>query len=98
VVLSAPNRELLVRSGVVVWLRAETDLLIRRVGAGAGRPLLDGDPAGAITDLYEVRRPLYEAVAAVTLDVNGLAPDQLVDALLSEEELVSRGIRPGGTG
>ncbi len=98
VVLSAPNRELLVRSGVVVWLRADTDLLVRRVGTGAGRPLLDEDPAGVIADLYRVRRPLYEAVAAVTLDVNGLTPHQLVDVLLAEEALVGRGIRSGESG
>jgi shikimate kinase len=95
VVLSASNRELLVRSGVVVWLRADTDLLVQRVGTGAGRPLLDEDPAGAITDLYQVRRPLYESVATVTLDVNGLTPDQLVDALLADEGLAGRGIRSG---
>jgi shikimate kinase len=95
VVLSAPNRELLVRSGVVVWLRADTDLLVQRVGTGAGRPLLDEDPARVITDLYRVRRPLYESVAAVTLDVNGLSADQLVDVLLAHEAVASRGIGSG---
>ena len=46
VVLSAANRELLARSGMVVWLRADPAVLARRVGDGAGRPLLGDDPAG----------------------------------------------------
>ena len=42
-------------------------------GPVTGRPLLDDDPAAALVDLYEVRRPLYEAVADVVVDVD--APD-----------------------
>jgi shikimate kinase len=95
VVLSASNRDLLMRSGVVVWLRAAPEVLARRVGTGAGRPLLDDDPAGTLTALYEVRRPLYESVAAVTVDVDGLTPDQLVDRVLSEGALADRGIGRG---
>ena len=72
VVLSAANRDLLARSGVVVWLRADPALLARRVGRGDGRPLLDDDPATRLVDLDEVRRPLYEAVADVVVDVDGL--------------------------
>ena len=61
-VLSAANRALLARSGTVVWLRADPRLT-QRVGDGAGRPLLGDDPGGALAALYEVRRPLYDAVA-----------------------------------
>ena len=71
VVLSPDNRALLARSGTVVWLRADPQLLIRRVGSGQGRPLLDPDPAVALAELYRVRRPLYESVAQITLDVDG---------------------------
>ena len=85
------------RSGVVVWLRADTEVLVRRVGTGAGRPLLDEDPAGVSTDLYPVRRPLYEAVADRDPGRDGLTPDQLVDALLAEDALAGRGITSGGS-
>ena len=98
VVLASDNRNLLVRSGVVVWLRAAPELLARRVGRGEGRPLLDDDPAGSLRDLYAVRRPLYEAVAQVAIDVEGLTPHQVVDRVLADEILVAAGIggRRGG--
>jgi shikimate kinase len=95
VVLSRPNRDLLMRSGVVVWLRADPALLARRVGKGEGRPLLDDDPATRLADLYDVRRPLYEKVAAVAVDVDRLTPRQVVERLLAEPVLVDRGIRAG---
>jgi shikimate kinase len=84
VVLSEDNRELLRRSGPVVWLRAETATLAGRVGAGAGRPLLDQDPAGSLASLYEVRRPLYQSVATAVVDVDLLTPQQVVDRVLAE--------------
>jgi shikimate kinase len=82
VVLSAANRALLVRSGTVVWLRADPGVLAGRVGDGAGRPLLDDDPASSLAALYEVRRPLYDSVAALTVDVDALTPDEVVDRIL----------------
>jgi shikimate kinase len=95
VVLSPSNRELLTRSGIVVWLRADPALLARRVGTGSGRPLLDGDPVTALVALYAVRRPLYKAVAAVTIDVDGLSARQVVDRVLSAPAVVSGGIEAG---
>jgi shikimate kinase len=83
VVLSHANRALLSRSGTVVWLRAHPRLLIERVGTGMGRPLLDEDPASRVAQLYEVRRPLYESVAAVTVDVDDRTPDEVVERILA---------------
>ncbi len=95
VVLSPTNRDLMQRSGVVVWLRADPALLARRVGKGEGRPLLGEEPATRLADLYEVRRPLYEAVADVAIDVEGLSPDQVIERLLAEPSVVDRGIGVG---
>ena len=84
-VLDAENRRLIAASGIVVWLRARPDTLAGRVGDGAGRPLLDDDPAKALVDLEAVRNPLYAEVADVIIDVDDLAPpavaDRIVDAL-----------------
>jgi len=91
VVLSPANRDLLDRSGTVVWLRAEPEVLAARVGDGTGRPLLDDDPAAALAELYRVRRPLYEAVADAVVDVDRLPPDQVVDRVL-----VAAGLGSGG--
>jgi shikimate kinase len=95
VVLSPDNRSLLAGSGTVVWLRADPHLLARRVGKGDGRPLLDDDPASKIIELYAVRRPLYESVAAVTLDVDGSTPRQVVDRILADPAVSGAGIVAG---
>jgi len=92
VVLSESNRELLVRSGTVVWLRADPGVLAGRVGDGAGRPLLEGDPAATLIELERVRRPLYESVADVTIDVDDLTPGGVADRVLGHPALLGAGI------
>jgi len=91
VVLSPANRALLARAGRVVWLRADSKVLAQRVGDGRGRPLLGDDPAAAMVDLYRVRRPLYESVADVVVDVDHLGPDEVVAQVLAETGLGSGG-------
>jgi shikimate kinase len=83
VVLSPSNRALLARSGTVVWLRADPEVLARRVGDGTGRPLLDDDPGSTLATLYEVRRPLYESVASLVVDVDASTPDEVVERILT---------------
>ncbi|MGO9028540.1 MAG: shikimate kinase [Acidimicrobiales bacterium] len=81
-VLSEANRALLVRSGSVVWLRADPATLAARVGSGVGRPLLGADPVAALAALDEERRPLYESVAALVVDVDTLTPEQVADRVV----------------
>ncbi|MGH9088283.1 MAG: shikimate kinase [Acidimicrobiales bacterium] len=83
-VLDPGNRELIRRSGTVVWLRADPATLARRVGTGAGRPLLDGDPAGALRRLDAARRPLYAEVADVVVDVDDLGPDAVAERVAQQ--------------
>jgi shikimate kinase len=80
-VLRPENRELLRSCGRVIWLRARPETLASRVGDGAGRPLLDDDPAAALVALDAVRRPLYAEVADETIDVDDLSPAE-VEALI----------------
>jgi shikimate kinase len=98
VVLSEANRDLLVRSGTVVWLRADPRILAQRIGRGTGRPLLGDDPPSALVDLDAVRRPLYASVAAVTVDVDELSPPEVVDQVLGHPMLTGPGIAPGAVG
>ena len=70
VVLSADNRDLLKRAGRVVWLRARTGTLAHRVKHGDHRPLLADDAVAVLKRLADERRPLYEEVADVVIDVD----------------------------
>jgi shikimate kinase len=76
------NRRRLRAAGMVVWLRASTAVLAARVGSGADRPLLAGDPIGALDRLGAAREPAYEAVSHVAVDTEGSDVDAVVDAVL----------------
>lgn len=61
VVMSPLNMEAIGKKAVSVWLGADVPVMLARVGAGEGRPLLlqNNDPAGALEDLLNVREALY---------------------------------------
>ena len=69
----------------VVYLHTPVDLLVQRVGDGAGRPFLQPDPESALRRLYAGREPLYREVADLVVDTStGDAEshaDQVVEAL-----------------
>ncbi len=60
-VLRAETRERISRSGVSIWLKAEADVVFRRVKRRADRPLLQTpDPAATIARLIAEREPFYQ--------------------------------------
>jgi 5-deoxy-5-amino-3-dehydroquinate synthase len=81
-VLDEANRAVIRSSGRVVWLRATTNTLIARLGDGFGRPLLQGDTTAAILRLDSERRPRYEEVADIVIDVDNLPLTGVVSAVL----------------
>jgi shikimate kinase len=82
-VLDPDNRHVLRRGGVIVWLRAQVETLAQRVGDGAGRPLLGDDPAAALGLLYAQRRPFYQELAHVVVDVDRLDPVTVAERVLA---------------
>ncbi len=77
-VLDEDNRRLLRMHHPVVWLRSRPETLVARVARGTLRPLLDEDRAAVLERLAAVRRPYYEEVADVVVDVDDLTPEQVV--------------------
>jgi shikimate kinase len=82
-VLAADNRRLLRQAGLVVWLRAELATLARRVAGGSHRPLLAGDPSARLATLYGERRPLYQQLSDVVIDVDDLTPNEVADRIVA---------------
>jgi shikimate kinase len=89
-VVDADNRRCLAGSGFVVWLRAPVAVLTERVGEGADRPLLAGDPRGNLARLLALREPAYEAVADAVVDTEGLGIDDVATAVLAAFGAVTR--------
>jgi shikimate kinase len=68
VVERAENRACLRSDFFVVWLDVTPEEAARRVGAGRGRPLLEGgNPEQILARLHRRRRPWYEEVANLRL-------------------------------
>jgi shikimate kinase len=83
-ILNEETRALLA-GHTVVFLSVELTDAIRRVGLGAGRPLLSVNPRATMKFLLEERRPLYASVATHTVATDGRAPQEIaaeVTALL----------------
>ena len=66
--MDATTRALLKEKAVTVWLRADVDLIWKRVNRRDTRPLLKRDnPRQVLADLLAVREPIY-AEADLTID------------------------------
>ena len=79
------TRKLILDRTTAVWLKADVDLLARRVSRKTDRPLLHGrDPREVLEQLAKVREPVY-ALAHVTVDSDetphGVTVQSVLDAL-----------------
>ncbi|CAN5509590.1 shikimate kinase [soil metagenome] len=72
-VLDAATRELLFGHRVV-FRRVGLSEAVKRVGLGAGRPLLFGNVRAQIKKTLDERAPVYESVASFVVDTDEVAP------------------------
>ncbi len=81
------TRAAVAQKGVSVWLKAEFDVLVRRVKrrATADRPMLQGDPASRIRLLMDERYPVY-AQADVTVMSRDVPHDAIVSEIIAAVE------------
>jgi shikimate kinase len=67
-VLDSGTQQLLNRC-TVVYLECDASTVAGRIARNSGRPLLAGDAVGRWTAVFATRRPVYERLADITLDV-----------------------------
>lgn len=67
-VLDSGTQQLLARC-TVVYLECDADTVAGRIARNSGRPLLAGDAMGRWTAMFATRKPVYERLADITLDV-----------------------------
>ncbi|MEU4774421.1 shikimate kinase [Micromonospora sp. NPDC023644] len=75
-ILAEENRAALV-GHFVVYLSVELSDAVKRVGLGAGRPLLAINPRATLKYLLDQRRPLYAEVATATVVTDGREPAEI---------------------
>ena len=76
-ILSASSRALLQSGSLCIWLDAPAELLWSRVSRSS-RPLANAD----FTARLESRRPLYAEAAHITIDTDGLSPQDIADEII----------------
>lgn len=78
-VISERNRRAMERAGVVIYLKAKLETLMRRVSPDAPRPLLKvADPAVKAAELLAARESFYEE-ADFTIETEGLSPERVAE-------------------
>ncbi|CCQ94823.1 Shikimate kinase [[Clostridium] ultunense Esp] len=80
IVLRKENRDVMVRHGKVVYLKADLPELISRL-RGSDRPLLQGDMEGKIKELWTARKGFYD-FASVTVETTNRSIDDIVEEIL----------------
>jgi len=96
-VLDVNNIIALRKRGFIIWLKAEPEVLLKRIGgdpqAIPQRPALTGK--GSLEEIEEVlayRGPLYEWASAVQLDTTALDLETVVERVLSIlQEMMEKG-------
>ena len=80
--MNAETRATVKRNAISIWLRADFDLLMRRVRRRSNRPLLQNDdPEAVMRKLIAERYPVY-AEADITVDSRDVAHTSIVNSII----------------
>lgn len=81
--MNAETRKLIGEKGVSIWLRAEFDVLMRRIRRRTDRPLLQtADPEATLKRLIDERYPVY-ALAELTIESRDVSHEVIVEELIA---------------
>jgi shikimate kinase len=83
---------------VSIWLKADVDIIMRRVRRRADRPLLHtADPEGTVTRLISEREPVYQ-FADLTIASREVPHEKIVDECVDALHACLCGGAPGAAG
>src|SRR5437764_5026175 len=81
--LNADTRAAIASKGISIWLKAEFDVLMKRIKRRHDRPLLKTDDPGAtLRKLMQERDPIY-ALADLTVQSRDVLHDKIVDEIVN---------------
>ena len=82
IILEKKNQKLLTDHGLVIYLKADHDLLAHRLKNDKSRPLLQGvDITKKLKELSETRDPLYRAIADCVIDTKNKRAADIVNEI-----------------
>ena len=83
-VISKENRLEISKTGSVIYLLSSVDQILRRTEKSKTRPLLEksSNKRKTITDIIEVRDPLYREIATIIIDTNGKKLNEVIHEIL----------------
>jgi shikimate kinase len=80
--MNPETRKLIAQKGISIWLKAEFDILMRRIKRRSDRPLLrTADPESTLKRLIEERYPVY-ALADLTIESRDVSHEVIVDEVI----------------
>jgi shikimate kinase len=87
VIISGDNIRNLKRSGYLIWLEGDADILMKRMekdnSEGRNRPSLTGcDPVEETKKVLEIRNPLYLAAADLVINTDRLSLEEIAERVL----------------
>ena len=78
-VMRDENVRIMKEGGKIVYLRAKSETLLKRLEGDNTRPLLAGNRAERLAELFKKRAPVYERVADIIVDTDGLTPAEVLE-------------------
>jgi len=89
IILAGENRQFLAQNGVVVYLYAPAPVLTQRIrmdeNSAGRRPDLTRDTLARETEkMLEIRTPLYQALAAISIDTETYTPKAAALGIMAE--------------
>ena len=91
-----PDTRTDLRAHQVVFLQVGLTDAVKRVGLGVGRPLLLGNIRARIKTLLDERLPIYQEVAAITVDTDGRTPEDVAAEVARQVESAEHQAPAGG--
>jgi shikimate kinase len=80
--MNGDTRAAVAAKGISIWLKADTDVLLRRIKRRSDRPMLKtDDPAQRLRELLVERTPTY-ALADITVQSREVPHDKIVDEII----------------
>ncbi len=80
--MNSETRDKIRNNGISIWLKADLDLLLKRVAKRNDRPLLKQDePAAVMQRLIDVRYPVY-ALADITVESRDVQHGHMVNEVI----------------